>query len=67
MGPSYGLSCETGSFFGRDFYREKTEAKQGNHLIGCSLGPASMGKGELAICDWLSLGFCVVTLGHLQA
>lgn len=38
---------------------EKAKTKLRKLLIGCSLN-------QMAICDWLSLGFDLVTLRHLE-
>lgn len=51
----------------KDFYREEVGAKQGSYLTGCSLsGLPYLGKAELAICDWLSLGFDFSVLSHFR-
>lgn len=46
------------------FYREDVEAKQEVYLIGWSLSAVILfSKAELAVCDWLSLGFDFLTVG----
>lgn len=48
----------------RETYREEVEAKQGDHLIGSSLSHCLIWESQVG-CDWLSLGFDVLTLRHL--